>query len=199
MIRLEHVYFKYDDQVVFANLNATILAGLNIVVGGEGSGKTSLLRLLAKQLPMQGGLVSSGTALDGDYSVYFADPKSDAFDQISAADYFETLTTNYPEFDQNMARDIAVSLGLESHLAKPMYMLSTGSKRKVWIAAGFASRAQLTLIDEPYAALDGPSSRMLTELFIEASQHKTRAWLIADYQLPRAVTAIDLACVIDLG
>ena len=50
MIRLEHLYFKYDDQVVFADLNATILAGLNLVVGGEGSGKTTLLRIDQKSV-----------------------------------------------------------------------------------------------------------------------------------------------------
>ena len=194
MIRLEHWYFSYGEQVVFDDLNATILAGLNLVTGNEGSGKTTLLRLLAKQLLPQGGAL----LCTNDYSVYWVDPKSDAFDQISAVDYFQSMAKNHPDFDQVMASDIAVELGLEPHQRKPMYMLSTGSKRKVWIAAGFATNSQLTLFDEPFAALDGPSTRVVADLLLEASRDESRAWLIADYQAPSSATGIRLASVIDL-
>ena len=46
---------------------------------------------------------------------------------------------------------------LTPHLEKPLYMLSTGSKRKVWLAAAFASGAAVTLLDQPFAALDKAS------------------------------------------
>lgn len=193
MIRLQNLRFSYEDQLVFADLNAVILPGLNLVTGGESTGKSTLLKLLAGRLtPQRGNVV-------GIESVYWADTRSDAFDQISALDYFVSLIPSYPQFDQPLARNIAIDLGLEPHLKKPLYMLSTGSKRKVWLAAGFASNAQLNLIDEPYAALDGPSSRAVASLLRAASSDLTRACLIADYQVPDANTGIVLASVIDLG
>ena len=42
---------------------------------------------------------------------------------------------------------------------EPLLALSTGSLRKLWMAAAWASGAALTLIDEPLAALDRPSER----------------------------------------
>ena len=53
----------------------------------------------------------------------------------------------------------------------------------------------LTLIDQPFAALDAPSVRFLTELLHEAASHPSRAWVIADYEAPAGIT---LARVIDL-
>ena len=192
-IRIERLGFSYADYVVFADLNATLTPGLSLVTGAESCGKSTLLKLLARRLKPQSGVITGD-----DYSVYWADAQSDAFDQISTLEYFASLEQNFPLFDQPLASTIAIALGLEPHLNKPLYMLSTGSKRKVWIAAGFASTAQLTLIDEPYAALDGTSSRAVTELLLAASQHKTRMCLIADYQAPDANTGIRLASVIQL-
>jgi energy-coupling factor transporter ATP-binding protein EcfA2 len=66
-------------------------------------------------------------------------------------------------------------------------MLSTGSKRKVWLAAAFASGAAVTLLDEPFAALDKASINLVLELLQDAAIHATRAWVVADYEAPRGV------------
>jgi ABC-type cobalamin/Fe3+-siderophores transport system ATPase subunit len=66
-------------------------------------------------------------------------------------------------------------------------MLSTGSRRKVWWVAAFAANTSVVLLDQPFAALDGPSSRFLCELLDEASGHTDRAWLLADHGVPQGV------------
>jgi energy-coupling factor transporter ATP-binding protein EcfA2 len=76
-----------------------------------------------------------------------------------------------------------------------MYMLSTGSKRKVWVAAAFAAGAAHTLLDDPFAALDQPSIRFVLGLLQEVASDPMRAWLVADYQAP---AGLSLASVIDL-
>ena len=92
-------------------------------------------------------------------------------------------------------------LSLDEHQYKPLYMLSTGTKRKVWLAGAFACAAEVTFLDEPFSALDKPSIRFVTEqLAREAAEaargdHK-RAWVIADYAAPGG---LPLANLIDLG
>jgi ABC-type nitrate/sulfonate/bicarbonate transport system ATPase subunit len=85
--------------------------------------------------------------------------------------------------------------GLQQHLVKPLYMLSTGSRRKVWLSAALAAGAPLTLIDQPFAALDAPSIRFLTEQLHAASQDHSRVWLLADHAPPDGVA---LAGIIEL-
>jgi ABC-type cobalamin/Fe3+-siderophores transport system ATPase subunit len=66
-------------------------------------------------------------------------------------------------------------------------MLSAGSKRKLWLAAAFACAAPVTLIDEPFAALDRPSSLIILELLEDCVQHPRRHWIVADYSLPKGL------------
>jgi energy-coupling factor transporter ATP-binding protein EcfA2 len=81
-------------------------------------------------------------------------------------------------------------------LDKNIFMLSTGSKRKLYLAAAFASGAALTLLDTPFAALDKVSIRFALTLLAEAAQDNTRLWVLADYAQPDGMT---LPTLIDLG
>ena len=90
--------------------------------------------------------------------VFWIDPQTEAHDAISAAGYLDSLSHHYPRFNTEALADLVTGFALEPHLNKPMYMLSAGSKRKVWLSAAFAAGTPLTLIDQPFAALDPPSS-----------------------------------------
>ncbi len=67
---------------------------------------------------------------------------------------------------------------LRPHLAKTMAQLSTGSRRKVALAATLATRCPLTLLDEPGAGLDGESLRHLRRALAEANGDPARAVLV---------------------
>lgn len=169
--------------------------------GGDGSGKTTLLRLLAGDLRADAGTLSiHGITLSAQpdayrRQVFWIDPRSTQFDQLSALDCFKSLSHQYPSLQAALTGELAEGLGLTPHLAKPLYMLSTGSKRKVWLAAAFASGAAVTLLDEPFAALDKGSINFVLELLADAAQ-SARAWVMAHYEPPAGVA---LAQLIELG
>jgi ABC-type multidrug transport system ATPase subunit len=203
VLQADGLYFAYPQRPLFTNWSARIPPGITLVRGGDGVGKTTLLRLLAGALPAQAGqLQIHGIRLAEQpqayrQEVFRADPRSEAHDQITPTDWFKSLARLYPGLDQRTWSDLVEGLGLGPHLEKPIYMLSTGSKRKVWLAAGFASGAALTLLDEPFAALDKTSTGFVMEMLEEAaSHHPARAWVLADYTAPGDVS---LAGVIDLG
>ncbi len=194
--------FHYPGCPLFTQQSWRIPSGVTWVKGGEGCGKTTLLRLLAGVVRAESGqlqingvsLVAQPTAYR--QQVFWADLRSDAFEQITPSDYFASLPGLYPRFDDALLPDLTEGLALTPHLHKPLYMLSTGSKRKVWLAAALASGAAVTLLDEPFAALDLASVRLVLNLLAEASVHPTRAWLLADHVAPPGVP---LALVLDLG
>ena len=92
-------------------------------------------------------------------------------------------------------------LSLAEFLDKPLYMLSTGSKRKVWLAAAFACNADVALLDDPFAALDKPSIRYVTEVLRGLALQTQRALVITGYDAPKydAPDYVPLAGLIDLG
>jgi ABC-type multidrug transport system ATPase subunit len=187
---------------LFQHLSAQIPSGVTWVQGGEDRGKTTLLRLLAGELRAQAGTLSiNGISFKDQPAAYQAQvfwvaPRSEAFDPLIVADFFASVQHRYPRFDAQLLAELVEGLSLAEHLNKALYMLSAGSKRKVWLAAAFASGAAVTLLDEPFAALDMASIRVVTELLADAAEHNQRAWVIADYEAP---SGLPLAGVIDLG
>lgn len=188
---------------LWADWSARLAPGVSWVRGGDGRGKTTLLRVLAGDVPASAGrLQLHGVDLQGDAQAYrrqvfWVDPQTTVFDPMTALDYFRTLAAGYPALDLPGCLALAAELSLQPHLEKPLYMLSTGSKRKVWLAAAFASGAALTLLDTPFAALDKASAALVRELLEEAAGHGTRAWVVADTDWPAASLA--LAGTLDLG
>ena len=130
--------------------------------------------------------------------MFWSNPRTDAFDQVTVLDYLASLHPRYPAFDQQAIPALLESLSLIEHRHKPLYMLSTGSKRKVWLTAAFASGAALTLLDDPFAALDKVSIGLVLQLLEKeaAKQGAARAWMMADYEAPGK---LPLAGVITLG
>lgn len=205
LLQLQGVGFHYPQQQVLVGLSACLAGGVVLVRGGDGRGKTTLLRLLAGDLPLQTGqLLLSGRCSATQpqayrQQVYWIDPRSQAHEQITALQYFAQLRQRYPGFpgaDAPRLDELITGLSLAPHVDKPLYMLSTGSKRKVWLAGALAAGATLTLLDDPFAALDKPSIGFALQQLSVAARDPTRLWVLSGYEAPGQ---IPLAQVIDLG
>lgn len=202
LVHIDNLHFSYPQRTLFQHWSADIPAGVGLVRGGDSSGKTTLLRLLAGELEAeQGALVLAGTALASAPEAYRAqvfwhDPRSDALHQMSARDWWATLPARHSGWQAGVLAEHVEGLGLEAHVDKPMYQLSSGSQRKVILAAGLASGAVLTLIDEPLAGLDRPSITYLEDALADvAAAPGGRAVLVAHYEdLP----GVPWAVVLDL-
>jgi ABC-type multidrug transport system ATPase subunit len=194
VLRADRLRFAWPGEPpLFDGLSLRLGPGVHLLSGEDGCGKSTLLSLLAGERTAQAGTLSIGgaslqqNAAAYRQSVFWVDPQSEAFEQVNAEAAWAALAAHHPHFNHPLLAELAQAFGLDEHAHKPLYMLSTGSKRKVWLCAAFAAGAALTLIDQPFAALDGPSIRLLRELLGEASEHPRRAWLLADHEAPAGV------------
>ncbi|WP_341888823.1 ATP-binding cassette domain-containing protein [Variovorax sp. YR752] len=176
------------------DLSFSVGPGLTFVRGGEGRGKSSLLQVMAGTMEPD-----SGTVRRLARTTFHESPADPVHDAGVASDWLAARQASLPGWDAGVATGLIEGFGLAEHIHKPMYMLSTGSRRKVGLVAAAASGAELTLIDTPFAALDTPSCRVLTQLLREAAQGDRRAWVMADYELPASLAGARLAGLIDLG
>ncbi|RZL65494.1 MAG: ATP-binding cassette domain-containing protein [Variovorax sp.] len=180
------MHFAYPDQPPIANgWTCAIGPGVTHLFGDTGSGKSTLLRVLAGALPASGQLRLNGVRLDRDpvgyrAKVFWCDPITDAFDAMTGRACTAALGAGDSGFDDAAWQALVEGFGLAPHIDKPMFMLSTGSKRKVWLAAALASARPLTLLDDPVAALDAPSVRCLWQALVRSAQTRPdRAIVIA--------------------
>lgn len=202
VLQAQDLHFSYPGYQLFSGLSVNIPSGITLIQGGDGRGKSTLLRLLAGVPPAQAGqLQINGIGLQDQPAayrnqVYWAEPRSEAHDQLTPQDYFETQRRAFAHFDDAMLADAVAGFDLAPHLHKQLFMLSTGSKRKVWLAAALASNAVVTLLDEPFAALDAASIHYLLARLGSTASNTGHAWVLADYVAPEGLA---LAQIIDLG
>lgn len=204
VLQVDGLCFDYPQRPLFNDLTVSIPGGVCLVLGGDGSGKTTLLRLLAGELAAQAGTLRinvAALAFDARAyrkQVFWVDPRTTDHGQITALQFFALQRLRCPGFlpvDCARLADLFAGLSLTEHLEKPLYMLSTGSRRKVWLAAAFAAGAAVTLLDDPFAALDKPSISFVQHFLADAANDTVRSWVVAHYEV---LQGVPLAKVIEL-
>ena len=189
-----------DAPPVVDGWSATLGPGVTLLHGDTGSGKSTLLRAWAGVHPAAGRLTLAGTALDRDPEgyqrhVFFVDPSTDTFDEVTARACTDALTQADAGFDAPRWNALVEGFSLAPHLDKKMHMLSTGSKRKVWLAAALSANRALTLLDEPTGGLDAGSMRCLWRALKDIAATGERAVVVASGE---HVDAVPLAATIAL-
>lgn len=171
--------------------DASLGAGLSLLIDEEGTTAGPLLRVLAGEVTPPAGTVRWGEVdvcawrERSPGGVFWRDPRAPCPD-ISPEQWVGETAACYPTWRADDWQRHVQGLALQEHLHKEMFRLSTGSKRKVLLAAALASGAPLTLIDEPEAALDHASIRYLREALGEQARRAGeagRVWVVANYEL----------------
>jgi ATP-binding cassette subfamily F protein uup len=166
LIELENVSCKIGDRTLFNGLNSVITAGMKVgLVGPNGSGKTSLLRLLLGELAPTGGEIHRADWLRIVY-----------FDQTRELDPDVTLRRALaPEGDSVVYQDRVIHVAswaakflfAGEQLNQPVGRLSGGERARVLIAQLMLQPADLLLLDEPTNDLDIPTLDILEESLLE--------------------------------
>lgn len=199
VLEIRNLSFAYPGQAsIVTDWTAAIGPGVTLLHGDTGSGKSTLLRVLAGTLAAGGQLALDGVRLDEDAEgyrrrIFFVDPSTDAFDPLTVGACTAALRAGDAQFDEAAWLRLVDGFALAPHLEKSMYMLSTGSKRKVWLAAALASSRPLVLLDEPTGGLDAASTRCLWSALAEKT--RSRAVVVASGE---RIDTVPLAATIAL-
>jgi ABC-type multidrug transport system ATPase subunit len=177
------------DLPLFRDLAMQLPAGVSALLGDEGVGKTSLLRLLSGDLVATAGQLrlasqASPLSLPQPSAVFWIDPRLPLHDNDTPVQCWAHIRTSLPAWSDATQNELIDVLQLAPHLDKRLNMLSTGSRRKVGLVAALASGAKVTLLDQPFVALDQASIRSLQAFLAQRGPNTERAWLIADYEKP---------------
>ncbi|HEX7376826.1 MAG TPA: ATP-binding cassette domain-containing protein [Pirellulales bacterium] len=166
VIEAKAVSFAYGDRQVIQGLNTTILRGDKVgIIGPNGTGKTTLLRLLLGELPPGQGALRHGTRLEVAY-----------FDQLKATLAEErTLQENVTEYQTITfnGRSRHVLGYLEDFLFSPersrtpVKFLSGGERSRLLLARLFTKPSNVLVFDEPTNDLDIETLELLENLLAE--------------------------------
>lgn len=146
---------------VFDNLTAEVKAGDALALfGANGSGKTSLLRILSGLLPPHAGTVSTSLGSCDAHYLGHADGLKSA---LTVSESCAMLAGFYaaPAFDETA---LLAALGLAGRGAQSVGDLSAGQRRRLALARLLIAPRALWLLDEPLTALDAGGRDLLAAL-----------------------------------
>lgn len=174
-LSLEDVSLSYGGQRILERIVLSIAQGqLVSILGASGSGKSSLLRLVAGlERPSAGRLLWQGTELEGpspergivfqDYALFpWLNMRDNVALAIAQARPKTPRREALREADAHLAR-----VGLADVAGRHPFELSGGMQQRGAIARAFALGSPLLLLDEPFGALDPVNRARLQDLLAE--------------------------------
>ncbi|WP_299032019.1 ATP-binding cassette domain-containing protein [uncultured Sulfitobacter sp.] len=152
-------------------------AGATVVMGPNGSGKTSLLRLLHGSARLtEGSIAWACDAAQAQRAQGFVFQRPVMLRRSVLENLIYPLRTRGVEKATacKRAEDWAVRVGLEAMLEQSATSLSGGEQQKLALARAMISEPELLFLDEPTAALDGRATREVESVLQQARMAGTR-------------------------
>lgn len=188
VLSFQHVCFGYDKKEVLHDLCFRVHAGQKIAfVGDSGSGKSTILKLISRQIvAKQGQIKSYGSAYENvapeeirnkialisqetmlfpmsvEQNIRIGNPSATK-EQIAHA----IQLAGCQEFVQNLPD------GARTKLTEKGRNLSGGQRQRIAIARAIVKNADILLLDEPTSALDKETERRICQTIDRISDHKT--------------------------
>lgn len=157
------------DHELFAGLNFSLRGGEALLIqGGNGQGKTSLLRLLTGlSRPASGEVRWRGVPLDQareDYhrEMAYIGHLNGIKDDLTPIENVQlTARLNGRQQDERETESVLIELGLGDRLDLPCRALSFGQRRRVALATLLSAPVLLWILDEPFTGLDAHGIALL--------------------------------------
>jgi len=184
-IQIEDLNFSYGSVCVLEKANLSIGDKEFVsVVGPNGGGKTTLLKILLGQIEAQSGTVSVfgksptlGRRWIGylpQYANLDAQFPVTALDVVLMGRLGKTRTLGfYTKADREAARSTLARVGLRNMENRPLFSLSGGQRQRVLIARALVSGPKLLLLDEPSSSLDDYVEQELYDFLRELNRELT--------------------------
>ena len=203
LLRFTNIHLQYQNGTllteVIKGIDFTIHQNEKLaIVGKSGSGKTSLLMLMAGlEKPTSGNI----TYKDQDITTYSEDqlteyrkknigivfqsfyliPNYTAVENVALP-----LEINFQKDALSQAKEILVDLGLEDRLQHFPSQLSGGEQQRVAIARAMIKKPELILADEPTGNLDDENTEVITELIFNIATKYQKSLCLVTHDMDLA-------------
>lgn len=194
-VELIDVAFKRGDSLIFKQVNYLFESGtMTVLRGDSGSGKSSLLRLMAQFIPLEftGDILVNGTSLNqqsigkkvAQLGMVFQNPNPQFTMKTLKKEIIfalENISLDYEEIERRISQVVELT-NTKELLDREINTLSGGEKQRASLAVVLSMNPNILLLDEPFASIDIASRKQLIELLGELKK-LGKTIIISDHDL----------------
>ena len=207
ILKAEGLCKAYGSKQVLQNLDLTIQPGkIYGLIGRNGAGKTTLLGILTAQNTKDAGEVTYGGQPVWEnqavlsqicFSRELQATQFGGQNNLKVRDYLRSAAIFCPNWDQEYAGRLLSEFHLEPK--KKICQLSKGQMSMVTILVALASRAPLTILDEPAAGLDVVMRERFYQLLLDDFAETGRTFLVSTHIIEEAASVFEQVIILDQG
>lgn len=212
MIEFRNVSKSYRDKLVLRNINVVFESGQFIaIIGSSGCGKTTLLKMINKILPMdQGDILIDGKSVREipnmklRQEIGYVVQEGGLFPHLTVRENLEIvpqLEKMEPDERQERIFELLDMVNLEPKQYSNSYpcQLSGGQRQRVGVARAFATDSDLILMDEPFSALDPLTREELQDEIVKLQKKYKKTIVFVTHDMDESIKCADKICFIQNG
>ena len=209
IIKLEKISLSFGKRKILDNINFSINAGQILgLLGPNGVGKSTIFNLITGLIKPDYGVIAIESSKVNDYPIYLRTKKFKIGYVPQHGGYFYdmTLMENLIAIGEILVPDIKIrNEKINSLIAKfeldslrdiKMSYLSGGQKKKLVIALSLLGNPKILLLDEPFAALDVLTIKMLQEVIVNLQNEHNISIILCDHQARDLLNCVDSAIIL---
>ena len=203
MIELKNVVKRFDDFTALDGVDLTIPTGTSFgLLGSNGAGKSTILRLLSGIYKAEGGdvLVDGEEVFDHENikeRVFFIDDETVQFGQFTLRELKNYYKGFYPRFSEEMFKSLAERVKLP--VDKKIDTFSKGMKRQAIVITGLACGTDYLLLDEAFDGLDPTMRIIVKKMLVDAILDRGLTTIISSHNLKEINEVCDSVALLHKG
>lgn len=202
-IDIEHLSKTYGKFVALDNITLSFDGGkIHGLLGRNGAGKTTLLHLINAHLFPSAGQIR----IDGETpfenpavlrKICFIRESGNFKPNFKIKDVLELAQLAYPNWDQDFAQQLLGVFNLDP--SKKVKALSKGMGSALGVIVGLASRAEVTIFDEPYIGMDVVHRQQFYDLLVEDYSRYPRTIILSTHLIDEVSKVFEGVVILDQG
>tara|TARA_Y100001958_G_C21206463_1_gene532510 strand:+ start:282 stop:1058 length:777 start_codon:yes stop_codon:yes gene_type:complete len=212
ILRLEKISLKFGRKIILDNLNLQLNNGQILgLLGPNGVGKSTIFNLITGLISPDFGSIYIETDLVNKYPIYqralkykigFVPQHGGFFHDLTVYENLKAIaeiTIENISFRNEKIDSLISKFELDAVRDIKANFLSGGQKKKLVIAIALISDPKILLLDEPFAALDVMTVKILQEIIVSLQSSNNISIILCDHQARDLLACVDTAAIVHNG
>ena len=212
ILKLEKLSLKFGKKVILDNLNFELNQGQILgLLGPNGVGKSTIFNLVMGLIKPDFGSIIINSEKVNKFPIYIRAKKFKIGFVPQNGGYFHNLTVyenlkaiseitfNNKNYQEEKINSLLSKFELDNVRNIKAYLLSGGQKKKLVISIALISDPKILLLDEPFAALDVLTIKMLQQIIVNLQNNSGISIILCDHQARDLLNCVDTALIINNG